>query len=145
MAQDQVATGLKPFLDGLDWLKANGYRTVLHLRAPGQDDSADRREVEKRGLHYLSFEAGSQAMPRTVVEQFSATLADRNHLPLFLYDRDGRLAGSLWYLHFRTAEKLSHESARAKASQLGLREDTDPEQRTLWIAVQKLLSEWGAP
>ena len=32
-----------------DWLAANGYKTVLHLRAPGEDDVTDRRQFEARG------------------------------------------------------------------------------------------------
>src|SRR5579871_2311817 len=33
---ERVATGRKPMLDGLDWLKANGYRTALSMRRPGE-------------------------------------------------------------------------------------------------------------
>ena len=47
----RVTSGLRPQLDGLDWLQAHGYRTVLHIRAPGEDDTADRRQVEKRVSH----------------------------------------------------------------------------------------------
>src|SRR5262249_890525 len=42
LAQDQIATGLKPMLDGVEWLQQNGYRPVLHLRQPGEDDTAER-------------------------------------------------------------------------------------------------------
>lgn len=142
-ARERVASGLKPHLDGLDWLQANGYRTVLHLRAPGQDDSADRREVERRGLKYLSLEIAAQTLSRGVLDAFNRTVADGALQPLFVYDRDGKLAGALWYLHFRTADRAGDELARAKAGRLGLREDADPEGRTLWLAVQKLLSEMG--
>ena len=43
MAQKEVTSGLKPSLDGLEWLQANHYRAVLHVRQPGEDDSADRQ------------------------------------------------------------------------------------------------------
>src|SRR5262249_23536381 len=53
----RVATGLRPSaIDGLDWLQAKGYRTVVHLRRPGEDDTADRRQFEKRGLQFVSLE-----------------------------------------------------------------------------------------
>jgi len=29
---------------------------------------------------------------------------EEGDLPMFVYDRDGAVAGGLWYLHFRTAE-----------------------------------------
>ncbi len=58
---DNVATGLRPSLDeGLDWLQARGYRTVVHIRAPGEDDAADRKQVEKRNMKYISLEVAPQ-------------------------------------------------------------------------------------
>lgn len=143
MARERVAAGLKPHLDGLDWLKANGYRAVLHLRAPGQDDTADRREWERRGLTYRSLEIEPRTLSRSLLDEFNRTVADASLQPLFVYDRDGKLAGALWYLHFRTTDKAGDELARSKASRLGLREDADPEQRTLWVAIQKLLGDLG--
>src|SRR5262249_53875911 len=47
-----VATGLRPFPDGITWLAEKGYRTVLHLRAPGEDTAAARKLFEKKGLKY---------------------------------------------------------------------------------------------
>ena len=62
-SEDRVASGLRPLLDGgLDWLQANGYRTVLHLRQPGEDDTADRKQVEKRGMKYLSMEVSPETL-----------------------------------------------------------------------------------
>ena len=58
-------------LDGLDWLQTNGYRTVLHLRQPGEDDSADRRQIEKRGLKYLSLELSPQTLTQGVLDEFN--------------------------------------------------------------------------
>jgi protein tyrosine phosphatase (PTP) superfamily phosphohydrolase (DUF442 family) len=142
MVQDRVATGLRPMLDdGLDWLQAKGYRTVLHIRRPGEDDSADRRQVEKRGMTYLSLEVSPQSLSRQVVDHFNALVSDTARYPLFVYDRDGSLAGGLWYLHFRTAEQASDEAARIRAGRLGLREDGDTAQRDMWLAVQRFLSD----
>jgi hypothetical protein len=141
LAKDRVAAGLRPMLDdGLDWLQANGYRTVLHVLRPGEDDSADRRQVEKRGMTYLRLEVSPQTLSRPLVDRFNVLVGDTARYPLFVYDRDGSLAGGLWYLHFRTAEQASDETARIRASRLGLRED-DPNQRDMWLAIQRLLGE----
>ena len=40
----RVASGQQPFPDGIAWLQTKGYRTVLHLRAPGEDGTAARRQ-----------------------------------------------------------------------------------------------------
>ena len=139
-AKDRVANGLQPFPDGIAWLQAHDYRTVLHLRAPGEDDSAARRQFERRDLRYLSFEVSPNTLTRNVVERFNRAVREESDLPMFVYAKDGALAGGLWYLYFRTAEGLTDERARSEAVRLGFRPDGDGEQRTMWVAVQSYLS-----
>jgi protein tyrosine phosphatase (PTP) superfamily phosphohydrolase (DUF442 family) len=141
IAKHQVATGLKPMLDGIDWLKQNGYRTVLHLRPPGEDDAAQRRLFEMRGLKYLSLEISPQTLSRAVVDEFNRIVDDRSNQPLFIYDKEGALSGGLWYLHFRFVERLSDEEARIRAGRLGLRETQNGLQSEMWLAIQKFQSE----
>lgn len=144
VVRDQVAAGLKPSLDGgLDWLQANGYRTVLHVRSAGEEDSADRREVEKRGLKYLSIEVSPETLSRGLVEQFSRIVNDKANYPLFVYDKDGMKAGALWYLTFRLVDHETDEAARARARRLGLKESPEGAHRALWLAIQKVLSSSG--
>ena len=139
--RDGVTSGLKPSLDGgLDWLQAHGYRTVLHLRPPGEDDAADRREVEKRGMKYVSLEVSPQNLSAALVESFNHLVSDTAVYPLFVYDRDGTVAGGLFYLYFRMVDRASDEAARAKAAQLGLPEDGNDAHKAMWLAVQKFLS-----
>lgn len=141
VAKKDVASGLKPYPDGLDWLKAKGYRTVLHVRAPGEDDSADRKQVEKRGLKYLSLEVSPETLSRELLDRFNRLVGEPGNLPLFVYDKDGMVAGGLWYLHFRSIESASDEDARSRASRLGIKVDQDGDHRAMWLAVQKVLSK----
>jgi len=141
-AMDNVATGLRPSLDdGLDWLQVRGYRTVVHIRPPGDTDSADRKQVEKRGMTYLALEVSPQTLSKAVVDEMGRVVRDTSAHPVFIYDRDGSLAGGLWYLYFRTILQLSDDVSRVRAGALGLREDRDGDQRDMWLAVQKYLSE----
>jgi protein tyrosine phosphatase (PTP) superfamily phosphohydrolase (DUF442 family) len=140
-ALPDVASGQRPMLDGLDWLKANGYRAVLQVRAPGENADADRRLFEQRGLKYLTLEVSPTTLTPQLVDEFNKIVTDPANRPLFVYDRDGSLAGALWYLHFRTAGKLSDEEARRKAAPLGLKEDADGASREMWLAVQKYLAD----
>jgi protein tyrosine phosphatase (PTP) superfamily phosphohydrolase (DUF442 family) len=141
VVKNKVASGLRPpTIDGLDWLAQNGYRTALHLKAPGQDDSADRHEFEKRGLKFVSLEVSPDTLTREVVGEFNAVVGDAASLPLFVYDKDGMLAGGLWYLHFRIIEGVSDEDATARAARLGLKENREGEHRVMWLAIQKYLS-----
>jgi len=139
--KDQVSSGLRPSLDGLDWLKDNGYRTILFVRAPGEDDSTDKKQVEKRGMKYLSLEASPATLSQQVVDDFNQVVSSAKDYPLFVYDRDGALAGGLWFLHFRGGDAAATDSARVRAGSLGFREDRDDSHRNMWLAIQKLLSK----
>jgi protein tyrosine phosphatase (PTP) superfamily phosphohydrolase (DUF442 family) len=136
-----VASGLKPYPDGLKWLADNGYKAVLHLRASGEEDSGDRKLAEKYGLKYLTLVVSADTLSPEAVQQFNALVADPSNLPLFVYDKDGVVAGGLWYLHFRSVDGLGDEEARTKAGRLGIKPDVNGEHRTMWVAVQKV---WAA-
>jgi protein tyrosine phosphatase (PTP) superfamily phosphohydrolase (DUF442 family) len=140
MARPRVASGQQPFPDGVAWLQAHGYRTVLYVRAPGSDDAAARRQFEKYRLRYLTLEVSPQTLTKQVVEQFNAIVTDEKNLPLFVYDKDGSLAGGLWYLYYRLAEKLDDERARTEAARLGFQQDQDNNHRNMWLAVQNYLA-----
>lgn len=137
-----IASGQEPFAGGIAWLKSHGYRTVLHVRAPGADDSVARNQFEQSGLHYLSLEVSPQTLSRTIVDQFNRLVADASNLPLFVYDKDGSLAGALWYLHFRLVDRATEEKAREEAERLGFKQDRGDAHLKMWLAVQNLLKEF---
>lgn len=137
--KEKLATGRRPSTEGLDWLQRNRYQAVLYLRRPGTDDSADREQVEKRGMKYLAIEIAPESLNREVLDQFNRTVADAANLPLFVYDRDGLLTGAMWYLHFRTIDQMPDDLARTKAESYGLRMDGDDEVKKLWSAIQLLM------
>jgi hypothetical protein len=137
---DRVFGGRKPALDGLDWLKTNGYKSALLLRRPGESDAADRKQFEARGLTFTSLDVSPATIAQNL-DDFAKSVADAGNQPLFVYDADGSLAGPLWYLYFRKVEKLSDDAARLRATRLGLKESAEGPQRELWLAVQKLLAQ----
>ena len=137
---DRVASGQRPQTDGFDWLQSNGFKTVLFVRQPGEDETADRREVLKRGMKYQTITFTPQTLSRQVLDEFNRLVADPANQPIFVYDRNGVWAGSLWYLHFRTAGKMPPSEAQTRAARLGMRALDDGEQRTMWVAMQQLLS-----
>jgi hypothetical protein len=115
----RVANGRKPTLEGLDWLKASGYKAVLFVRRPEVSDAGDRRQLEQRGLKFTSLDVEPAALSWLTVERFARTIGDPAAQPQFVYDTDGSLTGGLWYLYFRRYERLPHESAKLRAGRLG--------------------------
>src|SRR5260370_19267370 len=86
-AVENVWGGLRPSIDdGLDWLAAKEYRTVLHLRAPGEPESADRKQVERLGMTYISLEGSPQSLKRDKFDDFLKVVCEFALTPLFVYD-----------------------------------------------------------
>ena len=141
MVKTNLASGQEPFAEGVAWLKSHGYRTVLHVRAAGEDDSAARKQYEQAGLRYLTLELSPQTLTKEIVDRFNRLVGDAENLPLFVYDKDSSLAGALWYLHFRLAEKETDEQARQNAENLGFRQDRSDAYLKMWLAVQNLLKD----
>jgi protein tyrosine phosphatase (PTP) superfamily phosphohydrolase (DUF442 family) len=139
MVYDNVSAGQEPFAEGFTWLKNHDYRTVVHLRPPGENDSGKRAEIEAKGLRYVSFEVGPRTLTREVVQEFGRVITDTNGHPLFVYDKKGMLAGTMWYLHFRLNEQKSDADARGRAVRLGLKDDQTGENAELWLAINKLV------
>jgi protein tyrosine phosphatase (PTP) superfamily phosphohydrolase (DUF442 family) len=135
---DRVANGRKPFLDGLDWLKANGYRGAILLRRPNEPDAADRKQFEQRGMTFASLAVSPETLSRTTVEEFARLVANPSAQPLFVYDANGSLTGPLWYLYFRKVERISDDAARIRAGRLGLREPIDADARAMWDAMRRV-------
>ncbi|MCI0681822.1 MAG: hypothetical protein L0Y71_06935 [Gemmataceae bacterium] len=142
----KVSAGLRPAHDeGLDWLKKHDYRTVLHIRLPGENDAADRKAAEQHGLTYVSLEVSPNLLDKEKVDEFIRLVRDAKLQPLFVYDRDGALAGGLWYLWFRLVEEAADDVARVRARSLGLREDRDGAHRDMWQSAQRFLADLKSP
>jgi hypothetical protein len=141
MARPRVASGLQPGLEGITWLEDHGYRTVLHVRGPSEDDVAARRLFDRHRLRYMSLAVSPTTLNRDVFEQFTKIVTDEGNAPLFVYDRDSSLTGGLWFLYYRLVERLDDERARTEAEKLGFRADLDGPHREMWLAVQKYLAD----
>jgi protein tyrosine phosphatase (PTP) superfamily phosphohydrolase (DUF442 family) len=139
--KDDVSNGLRPSFDGLDWLHSKGVKTVVYLRNGKEDDSSDRKQVENRGMKYVSLEVTPEKINAELVVEFNRLVNNADGRPLFVYDLNGTQAGAMWYLYFRTSEMYTDDEARVRAGRFGLKEKGDADQVALWTAVQKYLAE----
>jgi hypothetical protein len=92
-------------------------------------------------LRFVSLEVSPQTLSRALVDQFNQLVADANNLPLFVYDKDGSLAGGLWYLHLRLVDRATEEKAREEAERLGFRQERSDAHLKMWLAVQNQLKD----
>ncbi len=138
--REGVANGKLPTPEGLDTLKANGFRTVLVLHDPSSDSAATKEMVEKRGLKFVAI-AVSPTTLRKSLDDFTLTITDSATKPVYVADDTGVRAGSLWYLFFRTSEMRSDDVARVRATPLGLPTTTTEEGKQFWLAIQQVLAK----
>jgi len=124
--KDGVSTGLRPEIEGLDWLRSKDYKTVVFLRTPAEDNTTDQRQAEKRDLKFVSWEVTPEGLNKFFIEEFNRVIGDTGGRPVFVYSKDGNTAAAVWYLHLRTAEFLTHEEARLRVAQLGLTDEQSP-------------------
>jgi hypothetical protein len=137
----EVYVGRRPSIEGLDWLKKEGkFAAVLHLRSAGENDAADRKQVEDREMEFVSLEVSPKTLTPAKVQAFARFVTSNTYQPLFVYDdQDGALVGPLWYLYFRTVENLDDATAQRRARNLGLRDTGSQPQTDMWLAVQQYL------
>jgi hypothetical protein len=118
-----VTTGRRPEIEGLDWLHEQKYRTVIHLKKPGDDDTTDRRQVEKREMQYVALEVSPEKLTKEWLDDFNRRVADADTRPIFVYAGDPNAAYAVWYLHLRTVENLTHDEARLRAGRYGSKDE----------------------
>ena len=135
-----VTCGLKPDLSGLEWLKSQGYITVIQLRKNSADD-ADRTVIEKQGFRYESITITPETLNSKVVTQFNQLIKNSSNRPIFVYDADGAITGAMFYLYFRLVEMYNNDEAILRANRLGLKQDDTEEHRALMLAVQNFVAK----
>ncbi len=136
-----VYAGLRPPVEGLDWLQTNGVQTVVQIHLPGDNDAAVQKQTEDRRMRYIAFEVSPRTLTKAKTDEFIKLVRDGSKQGIFVYDRDGSLAGAMWYLNLRWGEVLDDDAARIRAASFGLHNTTDGQYLEMWLAVQKLLSE----
>ncbi len=139
VVQKGIRSGTRPSLDELDWLRDNGAGSVIHIHLPGEDDTADRKQIESRGMRYVAFEVSPQTVSKQQIDAFIALVRDHGRLGLFVYDRDGSLAGAMWYAYFRRGDFDSADAATLRAYPLGLQPNRPGQHRDMWQAVQDIV------
>ena len=137
---ENVATGKKPNMDGLDRLKRNGYRTVIFLHDPAADVAPAKSLCEARGLKFVGIPMAADQL-KVASEAFAVALAEKANRPVYVSDDSGDWTGTLWYIHFRATEQMNADAAKVRAASLGLGDQTRTEKsQKVWQTVQDFLA-----
>ncbi|MDR6775161.1 beta-lactamase hydrolase domain-containing protein [Azospirillum sp. BE72] len=112
-----------PTAGRVEELVREGYRSVVNLRAPGEQGeilspSEEGEIVRRHGLEYVSIPVSPQDMNEATAERFEREVS-RLPGPVAIHCASGKRAGLFTFLHVARTEGLSGEEAVAKAETMG--------------------------
>ena len=120
---ERVLTGGQPTADQLAWAARNGYRTVVNLRAPGEDGElpGEAELVETLGMKYVAIPlAGAEELTTENASKLARALEDPDALPAIVHCGSGNRVGALFGLKARAIDGLSVEEALEVAHRAGV-------------------------
>jgi uncharacterized protein (TIGR01244 family) len=123
MPLDGVLTGGQPTEEQLAELADAGYRTVVNLRTPGENEISDREAelAEKLGLRYVQVPvAGAEGLTEANVRKLADLLEDGSGYPLVVHCGSGNRVGALFALKALQIDGKSAEEALQIGKQAGL-------------------------
>jgi uncharacterized protein (TIGR01244 family) len=106
-------------------LKKEGYRTVINLRLesePGADIPTSRAAAQAAGLKYVHLPFNAAQPDAAVVDQFLATVADKQNQPVFIHCGSANRVGGVWMIKRVLQDHWALDRARTEAEAIGLRD-----------------------
>lgn len=112
-----------PTAERVEELAREGFRSVVNLRAPGEQNEVlspteEGRVARRHGLEYISIPVSPQDMNEATAELFEREVS-RLPGPVAIHCASGKRAGLFTFLHLARTEGLSGEAAAAKAEAMG--------------------------
>ena len=97
---ERILTGGQPTPEQVRELAAAGYRTIVNLRAPGEEGGWDEAPLaEELGLRYVSIPmAGVEALTEQNARRLAGILEDEDAYPMLIHCRSGNRVGALFAL-----------------------------------------------
>src|SRR5205823_1757568 len=83
--KEGLGTGQRPTIDGLDWLKSKGYKTIVYVHGPKEVDASDRKQIELRDMKYVSIVVTPETLTQQLIEEFGRVVSDPANKPTFVY------------------------------------------------------------
>jgi tyrosine-protein phosphatase SIW14 len=108
---------------GLAWIKLYGIRTLINLRKPDSDGTAEEKSyAAENGLRFYNFSIGSshEEIDETV-KRFLAIVEDKSHWPILVHCSRGKeRSGVLSAIYRIEHDHWTNEQALAETYRLGL-------------------------
>ena len=114
-------TGGQPRTEHYAKLKADGIRSVLNLRTPGEHRAAEEQEaLEKLGLKYFNIPVVYTAPTDAQVDDFLAVTDDPANRPMFIHCTAAIRVGAFWAIRRVMRDGMTVSAALEEARKVGL-------------------------
>lgn len=114
-------TGGQPRIDHFTELKAQGIRTVLNLRTPGEHRAAEEQAaVEAAGLRYVNIPVVYRTPTAEQVDEFLRITDDAANRPMFIHCTAAIRVGAFWLIRRVVRDGWTWDAALAEARKVGL-------------------------
>lgn len=116
-----LASAGRPSEEGLRQLKAQGFRTVVDLRAPSEEGVAQEKAiVEAQGLAYRHVPVTAASLSAADVDAIQAVIDDARAAPVLLHCASANRVGAVWaVLQARAGKPI--DDAIAEGQRVGLK------------------------
>jgi uncharacterized protein (TIGR01244 family) len=115
-----LATAGTPSAEALASLKAQGFRTVIDLRLPGEGTAAEKAVVEGQGLRYVAVPISPATFSQADAAAVARVLDDPEAGPILLHCASANRVGGVWAV-IEASRGRPPEEAEAEGRKIGLR------------------------
>src|SRR6266478_6572663 len=120
---DQFCTGGQPRVDQLAKLKADGVKTIINLRPPGEHRAAEEEAMAKElGLRYFNIPVVFADPKDEQATEFLKITDDPENRPAFIHCAGAIRVGAFWMIRRVLRDGWTMEAAEEEAKKIGLRE-----------------------
>ena len=118
---EKFCTGGQPRLEHLAKLKAEGVKTIINLRQPGEHRAAEEEEMAKQlGLRYYNIPVAFSDPKEEQVTEFLKLTDDASNLPVFIHCTAAIRVGAFWLIRRVLRDGMTFEAAEEDAKKVGL-------------------------
>jgi uncharacterized protein (TIGR01244 family) len=106
-----------------DWLRREGFASVLNLRLANEADvdvDASRNAAEAAGLKYIHLPFDPENPDPDLVDKFLAAVGDESNQPVYIHCNSANRVGALWMISRVLMDGWTMDKARKEAVELGL-------------------------
>jgi uncharacterized protein (TIGR01244 family) len=123
LVTEQFCTSGQPKLEALEKLKAEGVKSILNLRTPGEHRAAEEEAKAKElGLKYFNIPVVYRDPKEEQATEFLKITDDPSNRPMLIHCTAAIRVGAFWMIRRVLRDGWTVEAAEEEAHKIGLRD-----------------------